>query len=162
MDEIDDLELAGLDPRRLTQEQQSELRQHLLRRAQAARGQALRDIARGVARMLWTAPRASQDLLRVLAERVVGAGRRWWNAWMLRRQRRAAIRELHALDDRMLRDIGLGRSEIESIVGDVERLMVREFTPVRPFPRPAPSRAAGKCRQGSRPTTGRPLGKSAA
>jgi len=162
MDEVDDLELAGLDPRRLSPEQQSELRQRLLRRAQAARGEVLRDIAYGVARTLGTALRELGSLLSALAKHAVEAGRHWWNVWKLRRQRRAAIRELQALDDHMLRDMGLGRSEIESVVGDVERLMMREFAPVRPFLRPARSGAAGKCRQGARPVTRRPQGKSAA
>src|SRR5262249_21684790 len=127
MDEMDDLEkddpeLAAVGPRRLTPEQQSERRQRLIRRAQAARGQALRDIAGGVLKMLRAAGRG-----------LIDAGRYWWNAWKLRRQRRAAIRELNALDDHMLRDMGLGRSEIESAVGDVDRLLAREFAPVRPL-----------------------------
>jgi uncharacterized protein YjiS (DUF1127 family) len=32
------------------------------------------------------------------------------------RKRRAAIAELHRLEDRLLQDIGIGRSEIESVV----------------------------------------------
>lgn len=32
------------------------------------------------------------------------------------RKRRAAIGQLHALEDRLLADIGIGRSEIESVV----------------------------------------------
>lgn len=31
-------------------------------------------------------------------------------------QRRAAIRQMYDLDDHMLRDVGLGRSEIEHVV----------------------------------------------
>jgi uncharacterized protein YjiS (DUF1127 family) len=42
------------------------------------------------------------------------------------RSRRAAIAQLHALDDRNLQDIGISRSEIESVVhwagNDVTRL----------------------------------------
>jgi len=44
-----------------------------------------------------------------LLESYVAAFRKW-------RKRRAAIAELHALEDRQLADIGIGRSEIESVV----------------------------------------------
>lgn len=42
-------------------------------------------------------------------ESYAAAFRKW-------RKRRAAIAELHALDDRQLADIGIGRSEIELVV----------------------------------------------
>ncbi len=44
-----------------------------------------------------------------------GAGallRRGWNGWQQWQERRAAIRSLSALDDRLLRDIGLTRDDI--------------------------------------------------
>ena len=50
-----------------------------------------------------TTPRTS------LYESYVKAFRKW-------RSRRAAIAQLHALEDRLLHDIGIGRSEIESVV----------------------------------------------
>ena len=37
-------------------------------------------------------------------------------AFRKRRSRRAAIAQLHALEDRLLHDIGIDRSEIESVV----------------------------------------------
>lgn len=39
----------------------------------------------------------------------VTAFRKW-------RERKAAIAELHGMEDRQLRDMGIGRSEIESVV----------------------------------------------
>ena len=40
----------------------------------------------------------------------------WWDAYWARKAKRATVLMLHALDDRALADIGLHRSEIESIV----------------------------------------------
>jgi uncharacterized protein YjiS (DUF1127 family) len=45
-------------------------------------------------------------------DRIAGAWRRYWQ----RRAKRATVELLHALDDRTLRDIGLSRCEITSVV----------------------------------------------
>ena len=50
--------------------------------------------------------------LRTLATTLVAILRRWHN----RRAQYLAIKQLHALDDRMLQDIGLHRSQIEPAV----------------------------------------------
>jgi uncharacterized protein YjiS (DUF1127 family) len=42
--------------------------------------------------------------------------RRAWSRYWTRRAACATVAILHALDDRALKDIGLGRSEIESVV----------------------------------------------
>jgi uncharacterized protein YjiS (DUF1127 family) len=42
--------------------------------------------------------------------------KREWEAYRARRARRATVHALRNLDDATLRDIGLGRSEIESVV----------------------------------------------
>jgi uncharacterized protein YjiS (DUF1127 family) len=39
-----------------------------------------------------------------------------WAGYWARRARHATVAVLHALDDRALKDIGLDRSEIESVV----------------------------------------------
>ena len=46
----------------------------------------------------------------------------------LRRERNAAVRELHALDDRTLKDIGINRSEIEWVVDGQDATRLRDAT----------------------------------
>jgi uncharacterized protein YjiS (DUF1127 family) len=116
----DDIDLAARVGRKLTPKQWEELKQRILRRAQAARARALRDIASGTRAMVLELAAGARDLIR-----------NWSNAYAVRRERRAAIRELSALDDRSLRDIGLGRSEIESAVYDPERLTARNLAVAR-------------------------------
>jgi uncharacterized protein YjiS (DUF1127 family) len=58
--------------------------------------------------------RAFAQWLRVLALR----GTRLARGLSAQRRLRSAVRELHRLDDRMLRDIGVTRGEIESAVRD--------------------------------------------
>jgi uncharacterized protein YjiS (DUF1127 family) len=53
-----------------------------------------------------------------------------WQAFLLRRRLKATVFTLQALDDRTLSDIGLGRSEIESVVqgtGHERRQRMIEF-----------------------------------
>jgi uncharacterized protein YjiS (DUF1127 family) len=47
---------------------------------------------------------------------VAGFLKREWTAYLTRRARRATVRILRNLDDATLRDIGLSRSEVESVV----------------------------------------------
>ena len=42
--------------------------------------------------------------------------RRWWETYWARRAQRASVHLLSSLDDRTLQDIGVNRSEIESVV----------------------------------------------
>jgi uncharacterized protein YjiS (DUF1127 family) len=49
---------------------------------------------------------------------VVAALRSTAAAWQRGRRRRAALRELDALDDHMLQDIGLRRNELQSLVAE--------------------------------------------
>ena len=50
---------------------------------------------------------------------VVAALRSTAAAWQRIRRRRAMQRELETLDDRMLRDIGIHRSEVSSLVSEL-------------------------------------------
>ena len=76
-------------------------RARIIRRAEAARAQALRDLAGVVLRPLRTAAWA-----------VAATACSWWRAYALRRERNAAARELRALDDRTLKDIGINRCDV--------------------------------------------------
>ena len=51
-----------------------------------------------------------------LGRKVLTATQRAWTCYWLHRAARATTGVLHALDDRALKDIGLHRSEIESVV----------------------------------------------
>jgi uncharacterized protein YjiS (DUF1127 family) len=50
--------------------------------------------------------------------RIIGATRRVWMALEREHRLRTTIRELHGLNDRALRDIGLHREDIEAVVRD--------------------------------------------
>ena len=51
--------------------------------------------------------------MRAVGKAVTAAAGKWWLSYAIQRAHIAAIRELHALDDRTLSDIGVSRSEIE-------------------------------------------------
>ena len=112
-----------IDYRDLTPDEWQRERQQILTRAQAARAGAMRELGSALLHP-WQA---------VLA--VVRAYARW-------RERREAVRELHALDDRPLRDIGVSRSEIEWVVSSQQAARVRAAVKaVRPRQHwPAPDR----------------------
>ena len=115
----------------LTYEQWERRKQQIIRRAEVARAQALRGLVGAVLRELRTA-----------AWTVAATAGKWWRAYALRRERNAAVRELHALDDRSLRDIGVSRSEIEWVVSSQQAARVRAAVKaVRPRQHwPAPDR----------------------
>jgi uncharacterized protein YjiS (DUF1127 family) len=88
---------------RLTPEQQLRVQRLIIAQARLARDRALRELLRRPLQLLW---HGACTLWRATAKAVV---------------RRQAMRELRALDDRSLRDIGLGRSEIEAAVRGARR-----------------------------------------
>jgi uncharacterized protein YjiS (DUF1127 family) len=51
-----------------------------------------------------------------VSRKVADVTRHAWSRYWTRRAERAAVAVLHTLDDRALKDIGLDRSEIESMV----------------------------------------------
>ena len=93
-----DIDMLILDYRTLTPRQQDTVRKLVIRRAEAARGETVRNAFRA----LWSG-------LRGLA-----AGP--WRACQTWRRQRIAEAELRSLDDRTLRDLGISRSEIVWLV----------------------------------------------
>jgi uncharacterized protein YjiS (DUF1127 family) len=77
--------------------------QKVMQHAQAAPTRASHHLGGGV-------------IIRAFAKAVIAAVGKWWRAYNTRRAHIAAARELHALDDRTLRDIGVNHSEIEWLV----------------------------------------------
>ena len=102
----------GLAPR-----EWDKARARIIRRAEAARAQALRDLAGAVLRPL-----------RIAAWAVAATAGKWWRAYALRRERNAAVRELRALDDRELKDIGIHRCQIEWVVDSHDDTRLRDAT----------------------------------
>lgn len=119
------------EPRRLAPEEWDRLKRHLIEVAQDARTQAFRNVANGILSGSRTVARSAWRGTRVLADHALGAAGKRWSAYRLWRERRAAIRALGELDDRMLKDIGLGRSEIASAIRDPERLAARALAAAR-------------------------------
>jgi uncharacterized protein YjiS (DUF1127 family) len=121
------------DYRNLTPEQWDALKRRATHDAQAVRTQALHGLFGVVPRTL----RAVRTLDRALA---VAAGR-CWTRYIRWRERRAAVRELAALDDRTLKDLGLHRSEIETVISGREaRPRLGQITVLRQCESGAPSR----------------------
>jgi uncharacterized protein YjiS (DUF1127 family) len=100
----------------LTPDERQRVVQHVMRHAQAARTQAPHNLGVAGPRILHAAAGREPAIIRALVKAVIAATVRWWRAYNIRRAHIAAVRELHALDDRTLRDIGVSRSEIEWVV----------------------------------------------
>jgi uncharacterized protein YjiS (DUF1127 family) len=66
---------------------------------------------------------------RFTRKRAVAAIRRMWRAYCDRQARRATAVIMHALDDRTLADIGLRRTEIESLLADDSDSHRRRYDP---------------------------------
>ena len=103
-----------IDYRGLTPDQRQRVIQPVIRHAQAV--QAPHDLGGAGLRTLQAAAGGGTAVMRALAKAVVAAAGKWWRSYAIQRAHIAAIRELHALDDRTLSDIGVSRSEIEWVV----------------------------------------------
>jgi len=132
--DLDFMETAMLEPhakdpwadfRHLSPEQWERHNQRLIQLAHEARTQPIGTLARqlggGVAER-------GGDLARSLASRAAVMASRWASGYAAWRERRRAFRELAALDDRMLKDIGVSRWEIESAVCGRDATRLRDAT----------------------------------
>jgi uncharacterized protein YjiS (DUF1127 family) len=90
--------------------------QLVIRDAQAARAQAPHDLGGAGLRALQAAGGGGAAIIRLRAKAVIAEAGKWRRTYTIRRARIAAVRELHALDDRTLGDIWVSRSEIEWVV----------------------------------------------
>ena len=94
------------DSRGQTLEERNRVVRQIVRSARIAQAEAMRALFRT---LLLTWPKQiAQAALHLLAD--------GWAGYRLRRRRRLAVAELRALDDRHLKDIGLPRGEIESVI----------------------------------------------
>jgi uncharacterized protein YjiS (DUF1127 family) len=100
-----DFDILSVDFRTLTPHQKETYRYLAIRRAEAARRQVLRDALSQLS-----------SGLRAVAATCAGMARDGWTAYRTWRLRRIAEAELRGFDDRMLRDLGISRSEISSLV----------------------------------------------
>jgi uncharacterized protein YjiS (DUF1127 family) len=107
-----DFYFLRFEHRPLTPEEWTRLKQDARQRAEEERARALRTMLAGVPKLAVVAVRGVWAMGRLLV-RSAGKWASTYAAWRLRRR---AIKELGGLDDRVLKDIGLHRSEIESVV----------------------------------------------
>src|SRR5215813_11833613 len=116
------------DFRQLSPEQWERRKQRLIQRAHEARAQAIGNLARRLGRAVRNVAERGADLARSFASRAAVMTSRWASGYAAWRERRRALRELAALDDRMLKDIGVSRWEIESAVCGRDATRLRDAT----------------------------------
>ena len=127
------------DFKNLSPEQWERTRRQIIAQAEFARAQALGELFAAVLYGLWTVARGAAALTRAVAGAVVTTAGKWWRAYALWLERKAAARELHALDDRTLKDIGVSRSEIEWVVRGPHATRLRDATIAAKHRRPRPA-----------------------
>jgi uncharacterized protein YjiS (DUF1127 family) len=113
----DDFYFLRFEHRPLTPEQFDRLKRAAGRAAREHRVRVLRGLGTAVLASLRSAARGARGITRALGHRAAAVASAGWSAYTAWRERRAAVKELAALDDRTLRDLGLTRSEIEYVVG---------------------------------------------
>jgi uncharacterized protein YjiS (DUF1127 family) len=112
----DDFYFLRFEHRPLTPEQLDQLKRSTGRAAREHRARLVRNLGIAALASLRGAARGVGRIIRWLAHRAAAIAGERWRAYADWRERRAAVKELAALDDRTLRDLGLTRSEIEFVV----------------------------------------------
>jgi uncharacterized protein YjiS (DUF1127 family) len=113
----DDFYFLRFEHRPLTPEELEQLKRLAERAATEYRARLVRGLGIAVLALLRSAARGVGRIIRALGHRAAAVASAGWSAYADWRERRAAVGELAALDDRTLRDLGLTRSEIEYVVG---------------------------------------------
>jgi hypothetical protein len=104
----------------LTPRQRDMVVQLVIRQAKADRAAANRALLRAARRRSWALTQQGWRLLRRLGVPLRSLFDAGWHRHLTRRHRREAAARLYEMDDRMLKDIGLRRSEIEFALSGVE------------------------------------------
>ena len=104
----DEIEACRLAYRTMTPAERTAFRKEVTRRAHAERDAVVRATFRWIWSML--------PNLRTVAQAGVAALRNLWTAYLDHRKRKVAVSELLSLDDHMLKDMGLSRSEVIAVV----------------------------------------------
>ena len=131
----DDFYFLRFEHRPLSPEELGELKRFAELAAREYRGRLVRRLGIATLAALRHTARGVGNVIRTLGNRAAAGARAGWSAYAAWRERRAAVKELAALDDRTLRDLGLTRSEIEYVVGRRDSARWSE--------RPAPARQGG-------------------
>lgn len=116
------------DFRQLSPEQWERRKQRIIQRAHEARARAIGDLARRFGRAVRSVAERGRDLAQSFASRAAAMAGPWASGYAAWREHRRAVRALAAFDDRMLKDIGVNRSEIETVVYGEDATRLRDAT----------------------------------
>src|SRR5262249_19312738 len=144
MRESDELYFLRFEHRPLSPDQWEKIERYAISRAQAERAEARRRVVRAIAAGWRAAARGGRKM-----------AAKWGNGFARWRERRAAVRGLSGLDDRTLKDLGLHRSEIESVIygRECRRIGERKFAATllhKPYTPPPVRRAPGETKRQAR------------
>ncbi len=118
MENADEAGISDAYRRDFSPAQWEDFMERAKQRAHDARARALPDVARSVGRLLYRLARGTATALG-----------RSWRAYARWRKHQRAMAQLAALDNHMLKDIGIDRSEIEAAVRgrDADDMLQRQL-----------------------------------